>query len=383
MVRPGAVRSVRILNWLAGTPEATIIEAALGANESPTAYALALFGEALGSQERLSVLLRIAEQLENAAPTDAASLYAITGQAAVVSPLIDDVTRAQILLRTGQGLIALHYRELALRDWQQVTILARYAPLIPAQVRVRLLEDVAAQYESAGEPARAAAAREQASEVMRVPTTEIVPISLPQPGPAEWPADVADAVARRRTRARSVREALAAGRVPTWRSLEEALLAEEEAVQAWLAADTEDPLGRQERYRHWIQQRRLLSLGVLGIGAVPLIEARRAALDEIASRLWEQRELEVDTRLAQLPDAERIATRRAWTEYRLFVVLLAGDPHVDVAQVRHELDLLNGQLLDDGRLRLVYQTDERLGTRYWRLPVGYLQGTLDAMDVFR
>lgn len=383
ILRPGAVQSDRVLTWLAGTPDSLVIGAALEYNEASTAYALALFAEDVGSFEKVRALHAAADQLRDTSPGDAASLYAITGQAALVSPQFDDAARAQLLLETGDALLELRHRELALKDWQQASILARYGPAVPPQMRVRLLEDVAARYSDAGETARAVAAREHAQAVLQRGGYAVVPAGIPRIEPAEWPDDVLPFVEQRREQARIAQSELEGGHDVDWRSLEDALLAEEGAVQNWLTSSVEEPLRRQERYRRWIQQRRLLAIGVLDAGAIPRVEARRPALDQVISQLWQQREPEIQEQLQGLPQEEQIATSRLWREYRLFVYLLGGDPQADVLTLRHELEQRNGQLPDDARLRLVHQSDEQMETRYWRLPVGYFRGTLDAMDVFR
>lgn len=383
ILRPGAVRSERVLAWLAGTPDSLVIDTALEYNEAPTAYALALFAGDLDPFEQVRALHAAADQLRETSPGDAASLYAITGQAALVSPEFDDVARAQILLQTGDALLELRHRDLALQDWQQVSILARFGPTVPPQMRVRLLEDVAARYDDAGETARAVAAREHAQAALQIGGYSVVPAGVPTIKPAEWPDEVQQFVDQRREQAQIARAELEGGHDVDWRTLEDALLAEEGAVQNWLASSVDEPLRRQERYRRWIQQRRLLAVGVLDAGAIPRIEARRPAFDQIMSELWKQREPEIQTRLEELPERKRIAASRIWREHRLFVYMLGGDPQVDVLTLRHELEQLNGQLPDDARLRLVHQSDEHMETRYWRLPVGYFRGTLDAMDVFR
>lgn len=383
ILRPGAVRSERVLDWLAGTSDSLVIDTALEYNEAPTAYALTLFAGELDTHKKVRTLHATADQLRQTSPGDAASLYAITGQAALVSPAFDDVARAQLLLQTGDALLELRHRELAVQDWQQVSILARYGPTVPTQMRVQLLEQVAARYDDAGETARAVAAREHARTVLQSGGYRVVPAGIPAIEPADWPDDVLPFVEQRRDQARMARAALDGGRDVDWRSLEDALLAEEGAVQNWLATSVDEPLRRQERYRRWIQQRRLLAVGVLEAGAIPRIEARRAAFDQIMSNLWEQREPEIQAQLQELPEQEAVAASRAWLEYRLFVNMLGGDPQADVLTLRHELEQLNGKVPDDARLRLVHQPDEQMETRYWRLPIGYFRGTLDATDVFR
>lgn len=383
VLRPAAVRPVRVLDWLAGTDAAVVVNTTLDYNEASTAYALTLFAEDLGDPQRVHVLQQSAERMRETAPADAASLYVILGQAALVSPAFDDAGRAQVLLRTGDALFALRHKALALRDWQQASILARYGPGVPTQMRVQLLEDVAARLERAGEPARAAAAREHAAAAVSIVGGRVVPVTLPTVEPADWPEEVQPFLEQRRDQARIARTELDNGGTPDWKMLEDALLAEEGAVQNWLAASVDEPLGRQERYRRWIQQRRLIALGVFPPGAMPRIEARRAALDQIVSGLWDQREPELEDRLADLPADEAVAARRAWLERRLFVHMLGGDPQADVLTLWHELDEINARLPDDARLRLVHQADEQIETRYWRLPIGYFQGTIDAMDVFR
>jgi len=117
---------------------------------------------------------------------------------------------------------------------------------------------------------------------------------LEQPAPAPWPPFVQERVQARQQIAREIRFASQTGGTPAWDQLEAALIDEEAAIQAWLAdPDEPNPFGRQERYRRWIQQMRLLSRGVLGKGRLPQWEARRAEFDLIAAQLWNQRELEI------------------------------------------------------------------------------------------
>jgi len=386
LLDPEAVRPQFVLEWLAGAGQLEVARRALEAGELQTAYALVLFADESDVAAQISLVLDVARRVEgDTSSYEAASLFVMAGQAAVTAPLLNDATRAQFLLEAGDGLLARRRTYLAFLAWQQVSIVARYSPEIPPQMRDRLLEALVTRYEGAGDLARAVAVRELVAQ----PATSggersALPARWGVPVPAPWPDDVMPYVEQRRRVARAVGEEIEAGSPPSWTALEEALLAEEVAIGNWLARPTDDPLGRQERYRRWVQQRRLLALGVLGPGTLPALEARRAEWDQVLTNLWDQQEAGLDALLAPLPPLQQHVARQVWLERRLFAHVLGHDPLGDSARLRQALEVINGALGDAGqRLSLVAQPNEQIGTYYWRLPVGYLQGRLPADQVFR
>lgn len=386
LVRPTALNPVRVLAWLADEEgERDLIQAALAQGDLDTAYALTLFAGNLSDTERVSLLVETANRMREVASYDATALYVIGSQAALLTPLVDSATRAQVMLEAGDGLLDLRRKDLALLAWQQASILARYDPHLPLTARARLLEALAERYERAGEPAHAAAAREPVTANVSenaLPFT-VLAEALISP-PAEWPEDVLPYVEQRQRVARILGKQVETGEAPAWSLLEEALLAEGVAVRNWLAEPTDDPLGRLERYRRWIRQRRLIGLGVLGRGVLPRVEAEQAILDHTATALWWQQEASLDLMWSDMPETKRQLARQAWVERRLFVHLLGGSPNENVDELLHQLDVLNGQLAgQEARLVLVAQPDERTGLYFWRLPVAYLKGTLPPDVVFR
>ncbi|MDQ7028686.1 MAG: hypothetical protein Q9O62_02345 [Ardenticatenia bacterium] len=252
-------------------------------------------------------------------------------------------------------------------------------------MRNRLLETLVMRYERAGELARAAATREvlaQAPTASEASTPLLAPWGVPAPAP--WPDAVQPYVEQRRRVAKAVLEQVDVGTAADWAALEEALLAEEVAIHNWMAQPTDDPLGRQERYRRWVQQQRLLALGVLGPGRLSRLEARRSEWDQVLTNLWDQQEAALQALLAPLPPLQQRLTRRIWLERRLLARTLGHDPRGDVTRLRRELDTVNGELVEAStRLYLVAQDTTQLGTYYWRLPGDYLQGQLPAEEVFR
>lgn len=374
-----------LLDWIGGVPDGQNIETALASEAYATAYALTLFAPDLDDREQAMFLVRLAEALAEKDEDRAARLFVLAGQVALASPYIDDIARAQVLLQTGDGLDRLGERTAALRDWQQVSILARFAPEMSPPVREALLQQLMERYQASGETARVAAVQEalQAIGMRDLGTVKPVPIDT-RPAPAPWPPFVLERVQARQQIAREIRFALQTGGTPAWDQLQTALMEEEAAIQTWLADPEEpNPFGRQERYRRWVQQMRLLSRGVLGEGHLPLWEARRSEFDLIAAQLWNQRELEIHLALQDRSPDEQAITERVWLEARLHAVLIFSDPGASRDGLYVRLADVNGMVTEDARLRLIMQEDDTMNLRYWRLPIGYFTGQIDAYEVFR
>nr|WP_290667386.1 hypothetical protein [Ardenticatena sp.] len=380
-----AVDTGLMLDWIGGVPDGQSIETALASQEYATAYAFVLFAPDLDDREQAMFLVRLAEAQMAEDEDRAARLFVLAGQAALTSPFIDDVARGQILLQTGDGLEQLGERTAALRDWQQVSILARFAPEISPPVREALLQHLMERYQAIGEDARVAAVQEalQVLGTRDLGVVKPVPVDT-RPAPAPWPPFVLERVEARQRVAREIRFALQTGGTPAWDQLEAALMDEESAIQTWLAdPDEPNPFGRQERYRRWIQQMRVLSRGVVGKGHLPQWESRRAEFDLIAAQLWNQRELEIHLALENRPPEEQALVERIWLEARLHAALIYSDPGGSRDGLHVRLADINGMVADDARLRLIVQKDDVTNMRYWRLPIGYFTGQIDAFEVFR
>jgi hypothetical protein len=326
-VQPAAIASDLALLSLAGIPDDRVLALAIEAGELETVRTLLTFSADLTDQQRMNGWLWLAYRYQQAGQTGrAAQAYRLAGGGAVLSGQLPELLRVETLLTVGRQLIPLH-DDLSARFYlQQAALLGALAPhltdyhrhtllrrLIPAILRAggrradwvvlaEAVESGTAQQESvafawqevtpgkdaalvrAQDARRAAAAAWLAALTANPVESPAVSQGQALHSPLERPAVSQGEALHSSAERPGDPDPGDAARL----ALHQALLAEDAAVDAYLAAGAAGSGGVavQETRLHWLLLKRRIAAGGVGAGLVPEWESSRADIDAALTTAW-------------------------------------------------------------------------------------------------
>ena len=136
---------------LAGDPTIALARQAIDAGQVETAYAQIVFATDLSDSQRTGLLLLLGRRMrENNLPDRAAGVYGLVRTTAVLSPSLTPTERAQALVESADGLLAVGKSAAALEVADQArSVAAQTGDLLPVQ-RTQIFRSLTPIYESAG-----------------------------------------------------------------------------------------------------------------------------------------------------------------------------------------------------------------------------------------
>jgi tetratricopeptide (TPR) repeat protein len=231
-----------LLRELAGMPDEQVLTYALTTGKTESAFAIAVFGDALSDPERAGAFASLGRSYASAGdPSRAAICYQALVNIAALGAGFHDYQRANLLLQAGDGLGGVGKSLEAEEAFDRVGEIARLSPSLPAAVRVQLLQTLAGKYTGLGRDSKAVDAAHSAQAVSEPSADTQVTANLPAVVP-NWGGDPSwdDLLARQADRLGAASELItslegeAADQVePERLALEQALLAEDQAQAAF------------------------------------------------------------------------------------------------------------------------------------------------------
>jgi hypothetical protein len=273
-----------LLRDLAGMPDNEVLDYALTTGRTETAFAMVVFSGELTDSERASAFLSLARSYAGGKdPTKAVVCYQALISLASLSADFHDYQKANLLLQAGDGLAGLGRPLEAEESFDRVGEIARLSPYLQAAVRSQLLRTLAGKYAGLERMSKAVDATHAAQETTEASAGAPVIADLPARAP-QWEGEPAwtEVRGRESERARAAIELItaledkAAGQVePRRLSLEEALLAEEQAQDVFYAGQVSVASGSSARLvlaRHrvaWQTLKWRVAAGGFGLALVP------------------------------------------------------------------------------------------------------------------
>lgn len=289
-LRPAAVASDLALLSLAGVPDDQVLTMAIEAGELETVHALLALSPDLTDLQRTNGWMWLAYRYERAGQTQrAAQAYRLAGGGAILGGDLPDLLRTEILLTVGGQLIALHDSPGALFYLRQAALLGARVPGLTDQHRYLLLQRVIPALQRCG------GKRDDWDALSKA-----VKGNSHRGGSVafSWPAvslgRSASLVAARDARRAAAATLLAVGLSEAFeedegpdrarQALRQALMAEDEAVEAYLKNE-DGPVTRETRLR-WLLLKRRVAAGGAGEGLVPEWTSEREAIDAALTAAW-------------------------------------------------------------------------------------------------
>jgi hypothetical protein len=157
---------------LTSPTETAALDTALAQGDLDSAYALVAYSPALSDAQRVGNLLLLGSRYAGAKQANrAAWCYQYAAVLAVISPALSDLTRADTLVQTAQGLKGLN-ADTARLNLDQAYLIAQSSPTLRRDARARLFNQIAAGYTALGVSTLAQRARGKAAEVAASTTEE-------------------------------------------------------------------------------------------------------------------------------------------------------------------------------------------------------------------
>lgn len=165
-VHPNQVAPELALYPLAGALPLETADASMDDGELETAYATLVWGWEVMDTQRLGRLIRLSQDSVQANEQARAHLiYQQIVDLAVLSPELNDPTRADALMSAGQGWTALGQEDLAQQAYDQVYALAVYSPYLQVAHRQEWLQKLEVAYRDLGAVASVEACRQRIAEL--------------------------------------------------------------------------------------------------------------------------------------------------------------------------------------------------------------------------
>jgi len=273
----------------------SLVQQAVQANESDTAYAMLVHNARSSDAERSGSAQLVGRAFEQIPAQDLAALsYQQMLDIAALSPTMADPMRAQVSLDAARGFVRSGLPDAARPALQQAEVLARYSPLLAPVQRQDVARQLQAIYSDLDQPEQAAALDQLVREPRGVPTGKFVrgPF-LPQfTGSLVVPDDLQRATDERKRQVFTFLQAWDSGdaaQIEAARSkLAGALLAEDRLRRELLPARDRTALELSEKtavaldHAQWLTLKYMIGSGALGF---PVVPEWGQALDQIASDL--------------------------------------------------------------------------------------------------
>lgn len=273
----------------------SLVQQAVQANESDTAYAMLVHNARSSDAERSGSAQLVGRAFEQIPAQDLAALsYQQMLDIAALSPTMADPMRAQVSLDAARGFVRSGLPDAARPALQQAEVLARYSPLLAPVQRQDVARQLQAIYSDLDQPEQAAALDQLVREPRGVPTGKFVrgPF-LPQfTGSLVVPDDLQRATDERKRQVFTFLQAWDSGdaaQIEAARSkLAGALLAEDRLRRELLPARDRTALELSEKtavaldHAQWLALKYTIGSGALGF---PVVPEWGQALDQIASDL--------------------------------------------------------------------------------------------------
>jgi len=273
----------------------SLVQQAVQANESDTAYAMLVHNARSSDAERSGSAQLVGRAFEQIPAQDLAALsYQQMLDIAALSPTMADPMRAQVSLDAARGFVRSGLPDAARPALQQAEVLARYSPLLAPVQRQDVARQLQAIYSDLDQPEQAAALDQLVREPRGVPTGKFVrgPF-LPQfTGSLIVPDDLQRATDERKRQVFTFLQAWDSGdaaQIEAARSkLAGALLAEDRLRRELLPARDRTALELSEKtavaldHAQWLTLKYMIGSGALGF---PVVPEWGQALDQIASDL--------------------------------------------------------------------------------------------------
>lgn len=201
---PARIVAGPALATLAGRDPAQLYRLTLAAGELDTAAAEAITAAAMADGQRIGWLTVLARRYAlTGRRQQAAMLYQLTGDLALLAPNLGDRARVEALLAVAEGWILLQEPTRGREMLAQALLLTQSGLYLEPSVRGHLLEDAAHLYEKMGDPVAARLTRSLPADRPAQPFTPLPdPLdALQEAGPLPYPDTLTRALAARQAAA--------------------------------------------------------------------------------------------------------------------------------------------------------------------------------------
>jgi tetratricopeptide (TPR) repeat protein len=308
---------------LAGASEWETIDAAIFNGDLETAYATLVFGPDLSDAQRLGRLIMLGRSFAEAGESERSDLITLRQayDAAVLSPGLNDPTRADALLASGKGWAALEHRAQALEAYNQVYMLAVRSPYLHMAHRRDLLSVLEVAYRDLDDAERAQACLQRIIEFDQEPSRQpparpVESAELAMGAEQVSSAEVGALEEGRRQAALALIEALPEGEEPPHHlvsGLGQALQAEDMAklslYKQELEATTQPGrrIGLHWQVIDWLMLKYRVATMGFGLSLVPDWETQAADIQSSLSKAYEDLFFDYEDLVTGLPQASLMA----------------------------------------------------------------------------
>lgn len=322
---------------LAGASLLETADASIDDGQLETAYATLAWGWEAMDTQRLGRLIRLGQELVQAKEDARAHrVYQQVADMAVLSPELNDPTRADALMSAGQGWAALDQEDLAQWAYDQVYTLAVHSPYLQVAHRREWLQKLVTAYRDLGAAASADRCRQRIVELdqgARPQPTAPALESPPLPGmdePVSSPEVGALEESRRQAAYALLQSLSGGGEAPSGlvTALADALRAEDSAKMALYGQvlnEARIELGQRINVHwhliRWLRIKDQVARKGYGLSLVPEWEAQATEIQSQLTTTYEDLFFDYEDWVASLPNSTWIEPAR-YRERRL--ITLAG-----------------------------------------------------------